>query len=215
MNKQRFEDVLARDGRLIYSHEGDSMEPLLQPRDLLIIKPVTGRLQKGDIPLYRRDSGQVVLHRIVDIRRDGYVMCGDNRTEPEFGITDQHIIGKLDGIIRNGKTLTVEEAEQQGQMKLAEDYDLPQSINGTAQHAWLRKTKRNLDGDDSSRAKRRYLVRRFFLSGEALKENYPFFYRHKALYPLLLVYRPVKGLIKRPRALLFEVKQLKAYHNKK
>lgn len=95
-------------GKIIYTNVGDSMMPLIkQGRDILIIEKTDGRLKKYDIPLYQRDSGQYVLHRILKVRQNDYVICGDNRCHKETGITDRHIIGVLTGIIRNGKEISV------------------------------------------------------------------------------------------------------------
>jgi hypothetical protein len=108
MNKSTFEDELARTGKLIYTNVGDSMMPLIrQDRDLVVIVPAEGRLKKYDVPLYRRDSGQYVLHRILQVRSDDYVICGDNRCKKETGITDRHIIGVLQAVIRNGREVPV------------------------------------------------------------------------------------------------------------
>ena len=104
--KTTFEEILARDGQLVYTNVGDSMLPLIrQGRELLVIKPKTGRLKKYDIPLYRRDSGQYVLHRILKVRPDDYVICGDNRWSREYGITDRHVVGVLTAIIRDGQEI--------------------------------------------------------------------------------------------------------------
>ena len=62
---KKFEDIINEQGQLVYTNVGDSMYPLIKPRDLLVIKKVTAPLKKNDIPLYKRDSGQYVLHRIV------------------------------------------------------------------------------------------------------------------------------------------------------
>lgn len=84
------------------------MMPLIkQGRDVLIIKKANGRLRKYDVPLYQRDSGQYVLHRILKVRKDDYVICGDNRSSKEYGITDRHIIGVLTGVVRKGKEVSV------------------------------------------------------------------------------------------------------------
>lgn len=108
MNKSTFEEEIARMGKLIYTNVGDSMMPIIrQNRDLLIIEKVNGRLKKYDVPLYKRDSGQYVLHRILKVRKNDYVICGDNRRQKEYGITDSHIIGVLTGIVRDGKTISV------------------------------------------------------------------------------------------------------------
>jgi len=104
----RFEDVIERDGRLVYTNVGDSMRPLIrQDRDILIIEKYEGRLKKYDVPLYKRDSGQYVLHRVLKVRENDYVICGDNRYYKEYGITDRHIIGVLTAVVRNGKEVPI------------------------------------------------------------------------------------------------------------
>ena len=104
----KFEDVIERDGRLVYTNVGDSMRPLIrQDRDILIIEKPQGRLKKYDVPLYKRDSGQYVLHRILKVRENDYVICGDNRYSKEYGITDRHIIGVLTAVVRNGKEVPI------------------------------------------------------------------------------------------------------------
>jgi hypothetical protein len=106
--KMTFEEEIQRHGKLIYTNVGDSMMPLLrQKRDLLIIEKPTGRLKKYDVPLYKRDSGQYVLHRILKVRKDDYVICGDNRWQREYGITDRHIIGVMTAVVRDGVEIPV------------------------------------------------------------------------------------------------------------
>lgn len=103
-----FEEQLEKDGILIYTNVGDSMMPLLrQHKDIIIIKKTISRLKKYDVPLYKRSSGQYVLHRILKVRPNDYVICGDNRWQIEYGITDQNIIGVLTGFIRDGKEISV------------------------------------------------------------------------------------------------------------
>ena len=108
MNKSTFEEEIRRNGKIIYTNVGDSMMPLIkQGRDVLVISRAEGRLKRYDVPLYKRDSGQYVLHRILKVRENDYVICGDNRCNIEYGITDKHIIGVLTGIIRNGREISV------------------------------------------------------------------------------------------------------------
>lgn len=108
MNSISFEEILEKEGRLIYSNKGGSMKPLIREgRDLMVIGRKQGRLRKYDVPLYRRDSGQYVLHRVMKVREDGYVMCGDNRWRVETGVTDRQILGVLTAVIRDGKELPV------------------------------------------------------------------------------------------------------------
>ena len=43
-------------------------------------------------------SGRYVLYRILKVRENDYVICGDNRYRKEYGITDQHINGVLTSV---------------------------------------------------------------------------------------------------------------------
>ena len=105
-----FEETVSRDGRLVYSNVGDSMYPLIREgRDLIIVEAADGPLRRFDVPLYRRDNGKVVLHRIISARKGEYVLCGDNRWQVERGITDRHIIGILTAVVRDGNTISVQD----------------------------------------------------------------------------------------------------------
>ena len=108
MNKSSFEDILEGEGLLVYSNVGDSMRPLIrQGRDLMIIERPPKRLKKYDVPLYRRDNGQYVLHRVLKVREHDYVTCGDNRWNKEHGVTDDQVLGVLTAVVRDGKELSV------------------------------------------------------------------------------------------------------------
>lgn len=107
-NYSRYEDELSRHGKIIQRNHGISMLPLIrQNRDVMIIERPTGRLKRYDCPLYKRADGKYVLHRILKVRERDYVICGDNCTKREYGITDTDIIGVLTGVIRDGKVLSV------------------------------------------------------------------------------------------------------------
>ncbi len=105
---RKFEDVIAEQGKLVYTHVGDSMYPTIRKNDLLVIEAVSRPLKQYDIPLYRRDSGQVVLHRIISTRGGGWTMCGDNRRYKEHGISEKNVIGVLTTIVRDGREIAVD-----------------------------------------------------------------------------------------------------------
>lgn len=69
--------------------------------------------------------------------------------------------------------------------------------------------RNKLGSEADGKAKRKYIRERVFLSDDELRLHYPVVHRHKVLYPLLLVYRPVKGLVKNRRHLFQEVETLK------
>lgn len=104
-----FEEILDRDGRLVYRFRGVSMKPMLyQNRDLVIIEKIKERPKKGDVVLYRRGR-DYVLHRIVRVSEDGYVIRGDNTYTNETGIADEDLVGILTSFVRGGKTIAVDD----------------------------------------------------------------------------------------------------------
>lgn len=102
--KTTLEQYLAMNGRLVYTNKGVSMLPLIREgRDMFIITSKgEGRCRAGDVVLYRR-NGNYVLHRIVDVRPNDYVILGDNCICREYGITDGDILGTMTGFIRDGR----------------------------------------------------------------------------------------------------------------
>lgn len=112
MNKQSsFEEYLEKNGNLTYTNKGVSMLPLLrQGKDMFILEKKTDeRCRVGDVVLYRRPPDQYVLHRIIAVRPEDYVILGDNCINKEYGISDSDIIAVMTGFIRNGKEHTVSE----------------------------------------------------------------------------------------------------------
>lgn len=103
------EETLAAGGTVKLPITGTSMLPLLRAgRDTVTLSPVTGDLQKFDIPFYRRRDGAFVLHRIVTCAEDNtYTLCGDNQWVLEKDIRAEQIIGVVSEITRNGKTFSV------------------------------------------------------------------------------------------------------------
>lgn len=103
-----YEDVLAQSGRLVYTGVGYSMLPMLRPkRDLIIIERPRGKLRRYDVALYRRSTGHYVLHRVLHVAKDGYVMCGDHQCQRERGVTDAQVIGVLTAFVRDGNMIPV------------------------------------------------------------------------------------------------------------
>lgn len=101
MGKTTIEEGIKVNGFHLSSVEGDSMMPLLREGiDMVKIVPVKGILKKYDLPLYKRPSGKYVLHRIVSVKNDHYIICGDNRSWKEkvpydwvIGVADMFFIG--------------------------------------------------------------------------------------------------------------------------
>lgn len=108
MIEESLEEIINLTGCLCVEIKGTSMNPLLKQgvNKVYIEKPKT-RLKKGDVALYKRDSGEYVLHRVMKVLPDGYVFCGDNHFVLEYGITDKHIVGVMQGYYTGEKFTSV------------------------------------------------------------------------------------------------------------
>lgn len=103
-----YEEYLEENGELTYTNVGTSMMPLLkQHRDLFTVTKKSGeRFKAGDVVLYRRPPKRYVLHRIIEVRPDDYVILGDNCVKKEYGIKDGDILAVMTSYVRAGKKHT-------------------------------------------------------------------------------------------------------------
>ena len=104
-------EKLASGGTSTFNPHGTSMLPMLHDDgDKVELKGINGKLKKYDLPLYRRDNGAFVLHRVV--RRpsaDGtYTMCGDNQWHLERGIRQDQLVGVVVSFYRRGRHFSVD-----------------------------------------------------------------------------------------------------------
>ena len=99
---------LAEGKSVTFTPYGVSMLPMLRPgRDTVTISPITGRLKKYDVPLYRRDCGKYVLHRVIKVE-DTYTIVGDNHIWWETDVRDDQMIAVVTSFCRDGKTISVQ-----------------------------------------------------------------------------------------------------------
>ena len=111
MGKITIEESIIENGFHIATVVGDSMMPLLREGiDTVTVVPVTKPLKKLDLPLYKRPSGQYVLHRIIGVRKNHYIICGDNRTNKEK-VPKDWIIGVAESFYIGDKKVSVEDPE--------------------------------------------------------------------------------------------------------
>lgn len=101
-----FEEILEKNGYLVYTNVGVSMMPLLrQRRDIIEIKKKTAdRCKKYDVVLYKRGN-KYLLHRVLKVTPTGYYIAGDHNTFVEKDITDANILGVMNRVVRNGKDI--------------------------------------------------------------------------------------------------------------
>ena len=85
--------------------KGVSMLPTIRGDVDTVTLEKADSLKKGDIVLYKRENGQIVLHRIVGFLRDSLILSGDAQTELEFGIKQNAVIARVREIKKGTKVI--------------------------------------------------------------------------------------------------------------
>ena len=99
-----YETLIEKDGVFAQLTKGISMMPLIrQNRDTIIVKKIENPPKENDVLLYKNKIGKYVLHRVIKVLENGYIIRGDNNFFNEYDIKDDDIIGILDGFYRDDK----------------------------------------------------------------------------------------------------------------
>lgn len=102
-------EQLAGSKTVRFSPNGTSMLPMLrQGLDSVTLAPLPEKLRKYDLPLYQRENGQYVLHRIVTVG-ENYTCMGDNQFVKEQGLRHDQMIAIVTGFSRGGREHSVTE----------------------------------------------------------------------------------------------------------
>lgn len=83
---------------------GNSMSPFLShERDYIYFKKPDRELKKGDMVFYLRENGQYIMHRIYDVKPEGYYIIGDAQVEIEGPVKESQIFAIVTKVMRKGK----------------------------------------------------------------------------------------------------------------
>ena len=86
---------------------GESMRPMLRGgRDMVIIEPVSEKLKKYDVILFKDELSRYVLHRIIKIKGELIITRGDNTYFTE-SVALENVLGILTRYNKNGKSCEV------------------------------------------------------------------------------------------------------------
>jgi len=84
---------------------GFSMQPFICDKDVLTISPIKDMQSSlGDIVAFKKPgTGRLVIHRIIGRRNAGWLIRGDNCSEPDGIVPTEKIIGRVCRVERQGK----------------------------------------------------------------------------------------------------------------
>ncbi len=102
-------EKLENNGEVTFTPFGHSMLPLFRDgKDSVILSKLNRKLKKNDLPLYQRNDGQIVLHRVIKICKNGdFVARGDNQIIKEKNIKQQQVIAIVKRFKRKQKEYTI------------------------------------------------------------------------------------------------------------
>lgn len=101
------QESLAAGKTVRFSPRGISMLPMLrQGIDSVILSPLPQKLRKYDLPLYQRDDGHYILHRIVEVG-EAYTCIGDNQFVLEHGVRHDQMIALVTAFTRGDREIPV------------------------------------------------------------------------------------------------------------
>jgi len=90
---------------------GPSMHPTLRPGDGIEPRPyrAPGEMRAGDVVVYPRPGGSIdVVHRIIEVRRDGVVTRGDNNDKVDpYVVPFDAIVGRVTAAKRRNRRVAV------------------------------------------------------------------------------------------------------------
>ncbi|HTP10130.1 MAG TPA: signal peptidase I [Anaerolineae bacterium] len=87
----------------------DSMRPLLQVGDVVVVQPIEPRtLRPGDVIVVQRD-GAWITHRLVTVDARGWYTHGDNARTSDAAASADEIIGRVIAIERGDQTIDLQQ----------------------------------------------------------------------------------------------------------
>ena len=103
VHTESIEGELLQNGVCLIKPHGRSMKPLFREgRDAVILKTPDREIKKYDVVLYADALGRHILHRVIAVKRNTFVIRGDNTYKKEF-VAKSDILAYMTSFNRNGK----------------------------------------------------------------------------------------------------------------
>lgn len=111
MKTADFKTELEKNGVISFVPKGNSMWPFLKNgKQSVLMELKKNRLKKYDVAFYARANGDYVLHRVIEVLPQGYIMQGDSQLSRE-PVAENDVFGVMKGFYK-GKTFVCAEDEK-------------------------------------------------------------------------------------------------------
>ncbi len=102
-----YKSELEKNNVIAFVPRGNSMWPTLKNNgQSVIVEKKKERLNPLDVAFYQRADGAFVLHRVMEVKEDGYVICGDSQYTLEK-VQEEQVFGKMLGFYRKDNYVEV------------------------------------------------------------------------------------------------------------
>ena len=96
------QEVLGRGRALRFRAKGGSMSPFIRNGDVVEVVPLEGKINLGDIVLYRSSHGNTVIHRVIQRSKRSIITKGDSVPSSDQPMLSRQVLGRVVAIEKNG-----------------------------------------------------------------------------------------------------------------
>lgn len=115
--KGDYREVLEEKGVLSFTPNGNSMWPFIKNhKQSVVIEKISRPINRLDVLFYIRPDGTYVLHRVVEVCGDGYLMRGDSQVISEK-ISKESALGIMTSFYKRKKQISVQDKKYQKQVE--------------------------------------------------------------------------------------------------
>ena len=104
-------EQLKTNGTIAFVPNGDSMWPFIKNHNTTVVIVLKkARLERYDVAFYLRENGSVILHRVLEVLDDGYIVCGDGQINKEM-VKEQNVVGIMHGFYKGKEFVSARDAK--------------------------------------------------------------------------------------------------------
>ena len=194
------QQALEKYEKIVQPISGISMLPMLdEEKDTVELVAAQAPLKQYDLVLFQRKNGQLVLHRIIAVKKNYYLICGDNSMAVEK-VPQERILAVATGFYKDGKYVSC-----QDEAYLA--YVLDRWKDFSARKLIAKTPKEEAPEAVEARARKaikkqgtgKYFWSRVFIPYHQMCMYYPCLWKLPFLLPVFWVVRLVKALFDRKK----------------
>ncbi len=187
--------VLLTQKKIVQPISGISMLPMLdEDKDAVELVAVEAPLNMYDVVLFQRKNGQLVLHRIIAVKKNHYLICGDNSLAVEK-VPQESILAVATGFYKDGKYVSCRDEEYLAYvLDRWKDFSTRKLIEKTPKEETPEAVEERARKAIKKQGRGKYIWSRIFVPYHQMCMYYPCLWKFPVLLPVFWAVRPVKSL---------------------